>query len=195
MISFNQLKKRVLLYGGLAGGAGIVIGAAAAVSLSGEGSRDGDTSTSASRQDLGAALLREMDARMADPNDALDTSLFATDDVFGKILVKHPELRWNEAPSRVDHALENSFEAIGATAEGTPDQTQVARLRAAATCATWLLNGEEGNVPTALLEPTRIAYASGDFATAEERCRGAIVRRVVEGELDDIVVITGLNEQ
>lgn len=193
MMSLNQLKKRVLLYGGLAGGAGIVVGAAIATSMQGGEGFGDNNSSSANKQAVGATLVREMDARTLDPEDALNTDVFTTTNVFSKILAKRAELRWNEAPSRVDRALENSFEAIGATTEDTSDQTQIARLRAA-TCATWLLNGEDGNVPTALLGPTRTAYTSGDFATAEERCRDAIVRRVVEGELDYIVVITGLNE-
>lgn len=192
MISLNQLKKRVLLYGGLAGGAGIVVGAAIATSMQGGEGFGDNNSSSTNKQALGAALIQEMDARAVNPEDALNADLFTTTDAYSKLRVKRSELRWGEAPIYVDNALEDSFEAIGATAEATQDPAEIAHLRAAATCATWLLNGEEGNVPTALLEPTRVAYNSGDFATAENRCRGALVRRVVEGELDYIVVITGL---
>jgi hypothetical protein len=198
MMTFNQLKRRILVYGGLFGGAGILLGGMIGVSMNGEGSDGsanhdaGDPSTN--KKSLGIALAQEMDARFANPEDALDTKLFATTEVFGKIWVERSDSRWNEAASRVNLALNDSFEAVGATSEDGNGPTEIAHLRAAAACAAWLLNGEEGNAPTALQEPTRAAYAAGNFAVAEDRCRGALVRRVAEGELDYIVVVTDLED-
>jgi hypothetical protein len=190
MMTFNQLKNRFLLYGSLTTGAGILIGVLTLPS-NGE-SAPVQTAKGNTRiiTDVGRTVLSEMDARFRNAQDPLNARLFTVSKTYGQILASRPELRESEARGRVKLALADSFNAAGVT-EKDP-RKEAAHLRAASACADWLLNGETGNSPTALLEPTVNAYNKGDYATAEQRCTGAIVSRVMNGELPHIIAINGL---